>query len=105
MRRSDQVGCSPDANCGCIRKSDHGETAFGRYTLTIKYFRHHGTAEHVIELCKAGRVTIRQVASLDGTASLLSARTQNRCACAATRNIEHEFVTLQAAVPDASSVA
>src|ERR1044072_1597803 len=50
LSRSDEVGCSSDADCSRIRKSDHLQTAFRRNALAIKNLRHDGAAKHLVEV-------------------------------------------------------
>src|SRR5215208_1432988 len=101
----DQVGSASDTDRRCVGKTDHSQAAFGWNSLPVKDLRHDRAAEHLVEMCKPGGVTISPVAGRHQSICLLSTGAQNGRASATARDVEHQAVTLYVTVPDASTVA
>src|SRR5215212_2235301 len=101
----DQVGSASHADRCRVGKTDHSQAAFGWNCLPVKDLRHDRTAEHLVEMCKPGRVTISSVAGRHKSICLLSTGAQNGSASATARDVEHQAVTFYVTIPDASAVA
>src|SRR5262249_42886938 len=81
------------------------ETAFGWNSLPVKDLRHHGAAEHLVEIGETRRITMCVITGCDRAIGELCARTQDRSAGAAARNVENQMRVFDVTVPDTSSVA